>query len=427
MCLEEMIQGNESLQKECTSESTDEEDGILEEVMAFADFYPTEDNQLCLQKGDKVLIVSKNNADWWWARKGHSCGYIPTNHITSLSGDEAGWQDGEYFSSYNSMKLHHEMLQDKARNVAYRSAIMQNHQHIQDKVVLDVGCGTGILSMMSVKHGKASKVFAVEASGFAEHTQTLIEANGMSDKIQVFDGKIESVQLPHKVDLIISEWMGTFLLFEWMIESVIFARDHWLNDGGVVWPSHAGVYLVPCCAGELYKNKVSFWESVEDFDFSSLVPLAKDEFFSSPLYNHVMKQEDSLATPQQVFQLNMKTVTRQDLEEVSHTFHFTISKAGTMHGFASWFQVDFAGFPVNSKPFVFLNTGPDYPLTHWKQTLFMMDSPITVEQGDTVEGAITMTRNKEWRRHLEVHLALSVSSVSGQNAKTFTKLFPIWR
>ena len=46
MCHEEMIQGNESLQKECTSESTDEEDGILEEVMAFADFYPTEDNQV---------------------------------------------------------------------------------------------------------------------------------------------------------------------------------------------------------------------------------------------------------------------------------------------------------------------------------------------------------------------------------------------
>ncbi len=215
MCNEEMMyaQENGSLHKECKTESTNEEDGILEEVMAFADFYPTEDNQ----------------------------------------------------------KLHHEMLQDKARNVAYRTAIIQNQQHIQDKVVLDVGCGTGILSMMSVKHGKASKVFAVEASGFAKHTQMLTEANGMSDKIQVFDGKIESVQLPHKVDLIISEWMGTFLLFEWMIESVIVARDRWLKDDGVVWPSHAGLYLVPCCAEELYKNKVSFWESVEDFDFSSLV------------------------------------------------------------------------------------------------------------------------------------------------------------
>ena len=56
-----------------------------------------------MQKGDKLAIICKSDADWWWARKGQSIGYVPTNHITSLSDGEGGWQDGEYFSSYNTM------------------------------------------------------------------------------------------------------------------------------------------------------------------------------------------------------------------------------------------------------------------------------------------------------------------------------------
>ena len=77
----------------------------------------------------------------------------------------------------------------------------------------------------------------MEASGFAEHTQTLIEANGMSDKIQVFDGKIESVQLSHKVDLIISEWMGTFLLVRSLSISSIsfFFFLHWYGNNTKVF------------------------------------------------------------------------------------------------------------------------------------------------------------------------------------------------
>ncbi|XP_038049177.1 protein arginine N-methyltransferase 2-like isoform X2 [Patiria miniata] len=334
----------------------------------------------------------------------------------------------DFHPTDDSQKLHLEMLQDKPRNTAYFTAIQQNQHRIQDKVVLDVGCGTGILSMSAVKHGKAAKVFAVEASEFAKQTQALIEANGMADSIHVLEGKVESMKLPEQVDLIISEWMGTFLLFEWMIESVILARDRWLKEDGVIWPSHATLYLVPCSAEELYQTKVGFWESVHGFDFSALMPLAKEEFFHTPLYNHVMKTEDCLSLPQKILQLDMKTVTGSELEETTHHFEYTLNKAGTLHGFAAWFQVDFAGFHGDaSEPFVFLNTGPDYPLTHWKQTLFMMDSPITVDQGDTLDGTVTIERNKVWRRHLRVNLEYSFTSITTKDIKVFTKLFPIWR
>ena len=48
--------------------------------------------------------------------------------------------------------------------------------------------------------------------------------------------------------MILSEWMGTMLVFEYMIESVILARDRCLHDDGVMWPSTASLYLTPVSA-----------------------------------------------------------------------------------------------------------------------------------------------------------------------------------
>lgn len=47
--------------------------------------------------------------------------------------------------------------------------------------------------------------------------------------IEIFEGKIEDIELPvQKVDIILSDWMGYLLFFDSMIDSVIYARDKWL-------------------------------------------------------------------------------------------------------------------------------------------------------------------------------------------------------
>ena len=55
--------------------------------------------------------------------------------------------------------------------------------------------------------------------------------NGLLDSITFIRGRVEDVILPvDKVDLIISEWMGYMLLFESMMDTVLYARDKWLRD-----------------------------------------------------------------------------------------------------------------------------------------------------------------------------------------------------
>ena len=61
----------------------------------------------------------------------------------------------------------------------------------------------------------------------------------------VLQGTMESVELPEKVDIIISEWMGYFLLRESMLDSVIVARDKYLKPGGSLFPSHARMHIAP--------------------------------------------------------------------------------------------------------------------------------------------------------------------------------------
>jgi len=56
----------------------------------------------------------------------------------------------------------------------------------------------------------------------------------MSDKVTIIKSKVEEAELPEKVDIIISEWMGYFLIYESMMDSVLFARDKWLKPDGIV-------------------------------------------------------------------------------------------------------------------------------------------------------------------------------------------------
>ena len=148
------------------------------------------------------------------------------------------------------------MLQDYIRTSTYQRAVLSNSLDFKDKVVLDVGAGSGILSFFVAQAG-AARVYAVEASSMAQHAevscnppvelfcmvicsyintfiwslQQLVRANNLSDRISVVAGKIEEIDLPEKVDVIISEPMGYMLFNERMLESFLHAKK-WLKPDG---------------------------------------------------------------------------------------------------------------------------------------------------------------------------------------------------
>ncbi|KTG06196.1 hypothetical protein cypCar_00018023 [Cyprinus carpio] len=122
-----------------------------------------------------------------------------------------------------------EMLKDEVRTLTYRNSMYHNKHIFKDKIVLDVGSGTGILSMFAAKAG-AKHVYGIECSSISEYSEKIIKSNHLDNVITIIKGKVEETELPvDQVDIIISEWMGYCLFYESMLKTVIYARDKWLE------------------------------------------------------------------------------------------------------------------------------------------------------------------------------------------------------
>ena len=152
--------------------------------------------------------------------------------INNLSGVQYNYGSDYYFDSYAHFGIHEEMIKDEVRTGTYKQAILRNAYLFEGKTVLDIGCGTGILSFFAAKAG-AAHVYGIDCADIINYAQEIVRRNEMEDKITLIKGKVEEVELPvRQVDIIISEWMGYFLIYESMFDSVIYARDKWLAKDG---------------------------------------------------------------------------------------------------------------------------------------------------------------------------------------------------
>uniref|UniRef100_A0A3P8P1U3 type I protein arginine methyltransferase n=1 Tax=Astatotilapia calliptera TaxID=8154 RepID=A0A3P8P1U3_ASTCA len=178
---------------------------------------------------------------------------------------------------YFSHMSNQEMLKDEVRTLTYRNSMYHNKHIFKDKIVLDVGSGTGILSMFAAKAG-AKHVYGIECSSISEYSERIIKSNHLDSVITIFKGKVEEVELPvEKVDIIISEWMGYCLFYESMLNTVIFARDKWLKPGGLMFPDRASLYVVAIEDRQYKDFKIHWWENVYGFDMTCIRNVAMKE------------------------------------------------------------------------------------------------------------------------------------------------------
>jgi type I protein arginine methyltransferase len=115
-------------------------------------------------------------------------------------------------------------------------------------------------------------------SNIIDQAQKIIEANGFKDSpyrpplwirrhcltqffilaITLVKGKLEDTPLPiDQFDIIISEWMGYFLLYESMLDTVLFARDRYLKPGGLIFPDNAYLYVAAIEDQEYKEEKIN--------------------------------------------------------------------------------------------------------------------------------------------------------------------------
>ncbi|CAO1637195.1 unnamed protein product [Parajaminaea phylloscopi] len=364
--------------------------------------------------------------------------------------------DTHYFASYASNDIHQTMIEDSVRTLSYGKFLLspRNAALIRGKTVMDVGCGSGILSLFCARAG-AKRVIAIDASDVAHRARANIEANGWDHVIKVHKGKLEDLgpelrEYEGKVDLLVSEWMGYFLLYESMLPSVLVARDRYLNKStGTLAPSHCRMLLSAVSDKDLLHQRINFWEDIHGFTMPAMRKGLEDE-----AYTEGLDQDKVVATTVPIYDLPLQAMTAAQPSFVS-PFTLEVQKETTVHGFLSWFDTWFVaadqhptlpgakgsagthtdleggqvidGLPeCTSRPVVeadvegialkgkgalqreptaeevaagpetvSFTTGPHGKETHWKQTVFLLKEPIVVTQpGTVITGSIHVTPSR---------------------------------
>ena len=170
--------------------------------------------------------------------------------------------------NYCNLRGHESMLRDSVRCEAFRQAIVDTVT--PGCAVLDIGAGTGILSLFAAQAG-ARVVYAVERTHIAEFAKRIVSENGFGDRINVLQNDMETLELPEKVDVIVSEWLGGYGVDENLLPIVVRARDRWLKPGGKLLPASVAVMFAPIDDKELYnEHGPGFWNkrNIHGIDFS---------------------------------------------------------------------------------------------------------------------------------------------------------------
>jgi len=309
-----------------------------------------------------------------------------------------------YFDSYAHFGIHEEMLKDEVRTLTYRNSIYHNKHLFRGKVVLDVGCGTGVLSMFAAKAG-AAKVIGIECSSICDYAKKIVQANKLDHIVTLIKGKVEEVELPvEKVDIILSEWMGYCLFYESMLNTVLYARDKWLAPNGMIFPDQATLYITAIEDRQYKDDKINWWDNVHGFDMSCI----RDVAISEPLVD-VVEPKQLVTGSCVVKEINLYTVQEGDLD-FTNGFNLSVTRSDYIQALVTYFSVEFTKCHKRTG----FTTAPEMPYTHWKQTVFYLKDYITAKKGEEISGTFTMKPNSKNKRDLDIAIDVEFKGELGE-------------
>jgi hypothetical protein len=258
---------------------------------------------------------------------------------------------------------HRRYLADRPRLEAFSRAIAAVVR--PGDVVVDLGCGTGILGLLACRAG-AARVYSIDAGDMAEVARALAAASDYADRVTIVNGHSRHIALPERANVVVSDQTGHFGWEAGVLEYSRDARRRFLMPGGRLVPRAIRLWIAPVEVPILWQQ-ASFWRTrPAGFD---MLP-AQEIVWNS---GHAWRVEgaDLLAAGCAVATLNPADDNR----------HFTvdatlrIARAGRLHGVAGWFSAELADG-------VWMTNAPGDPCRiDRRNSVFLLPQPLEVSAG----------------------------------------------
>lgn len=273
---------------------------------------------------------------------------------------------------------HIPMLNDTRRNDAFEAAIIAAVAAAGPAArVLDIGTGSGLLSMMAARAGAQSVTACEMVPVIAETARAIIADNGYSDRVTVHTMPSTALtigaQLDERADILVSEILSSDLLTERVIDTFEDAHARLLKPDAIIIPRAATA--IGCLVESEVLAGYVFVDKVSGFDVSRFGALAAQKL---PIHG-TMTDWKRLSCDTELLRIDLtRTAHPADLQAL----RITVVADGTAAGIVQWMHVDLAeGISFDNHPDGYTDGG-------WLQVLHTFPEPIPVKAGDTLDIAV---------------------------------------
>jgi len=279
-----------------------------------------------------------------------------------------------------TVHYHHTMLTDEVRMQNYLRAILKTVE--PGDVVLDIGSGTGILAYFACMAG-ARRVYAVEQDPITELAQAICRQNGFQDRVVFLNDWSDQIELPERVNVIVSETIGNIGFEEGILGWIIDAKERLLANNGRIIPHSVELIVAPTEFPEAFDFLDDWTRQLYTLDFSTVGAVVANNLVWDNL-----SPRSFLSQPATVAQAEMATVKSSD---IAGEGRFIASRDGLVQGLGCWFKAELV-------PGIIISNRPPMETSNWTQILLPLERPLGVSAGDHINVRIQASDNgAQWK------------------------------
>lgn len=288
--------------------------------------------------------------------------------------------------------FHYAMMNDADRNEFYYEMLKQ---HVTPETgVLEIGAGSGLLSIMAGKLG-AKWVVAVEGSSeLSELARANIKENNLEDRIKVINvisTELLPEDLPGKPDILVSEIFGTLLLGESALDYIVDARKRLLPENAIILPQRGVQYAVPINCPTLESIcSINSWSGIKLSHMQALQDTVSTCFTKEYGFRLCDVPFHFLSDPLVLLDVDFSTDTRDSFGSQKY-FSVLPTVSGRAHAWLYFWKATHPGCPkiISTSP---IDTLHNFPRDlQWGQALQLVEKNIT----DTMPTPLFLTEGEE--------------------------------